>query len=161
MKTYRAGVSTSIFNLLVKGDIFLLNASLAMEILNFIYLCNNHLLLKHFQGFLKWSSSFSSLLLTIISNDSKLAMDPQNMQVSREAKSVMNLWNVQFWDTNSMVYGTRRINAPFTRAPQQSLSSAESTQFLVLIPIYLRSILIWSSHLRLGLSKALSCSRTC
>ena len=35
------------------------------------------------------------------------------------------------------------------------MSLAESTQFLVSIPIYLRSILILSSHLRLGLPKGL------
>ena len=52
-------------------------------------------------------------------------------------------------------YGTRRFNAVFTRAFQLSISCAESTQFLVLIPIFLRSILKLSSHLRLGLPKCL------
>ena len=37
----------------------------------------------------------------------------------------------------------------------QGLFWAESTQFLVLMPTYLRSILILSSHLRLGLPKGL------
>ena len=54
-----------------------------------------------------------------------------------------------------MAYGTRRFYAAFTRTLQQSLSWAESTQFLVLIPIYLKPTLILSSHLRLGLSKGL------
>ena len=35
------------------------------------------------------------------------------------------------------------------------MSQAESTQFLVFMPIYLMSILILSSHLRLGLPKCL------
>ena len=52
-----------------------------------------------------------------------------------------------------MTYGIQRFNAAFTRAPQQSLSWVESTQFLVLIHIPLRSILILSSHLHLGLLK--------
>jgi hypothetical protein len=54
-----------------------------------------------------------------------------------------------------MAYGTRRFNAAFTRALQESLSLAESTQFLVLIPISLRFIPILSFHLRLGLPKYL------
>ena len=37
--------------------------------------------------------------------------------------------------TDSIAYGTRRFNAEFTRALQYPLSWAESTQFLVLIPI--------------------------
>ena len=57
--------------------------------------------------------------------------------------------------TNSMIYGTLRINSVFTRALQLPLSCAESTQFLVLIPISLRSIPILSSHLRLRLPKGL------
>ena len=52
-----------------------------------------------------------------------------------------------------MAYGTRRFNATFTRTFQQFLSRAESTQFLVMIPISLRSLLILSSHLRLCLPK--------
>ena len=36
-----------------------------------------------------------------------------------------------------------------------ALSRAEPTQFLVLIPIYLSSILMLSSHLRLGLLKGM------
>ena len=58
-----------------------------------------------------------------------------------------------------MAYGNRRFNAAFTRTlqqPQQPLSWAESTQFLVLIPISLRYILIMSSHLSLDLPKGLS-----
>ena len=54
-------------------------------------------------------------------------------------------------NSNSMVYGTRSFNAAFTWALQQSLSWAESTQFLVLIPNSLRFILILSSYLRPGL----------
>ena len=44
-----------------------------------------------------------------------------------------------------------RIHKGFSIIPILSLI----TQFLVLIPIYLRSILILSSHLRLGLPKVL------
>ena len=47
------------------------------------------------------------------------------------------------------------LNAAFTRALQSYLSWAESVQVLVLIPVSLRSILILSSHLRLGLPKDL------
>ena len=61
---------------------------------------------------------------------------------------------VEFF-SNSMTYGTRRYNTAFTMAFQKSLSQAESTQFLVLIHIYLRSILILLSHLRLGIPKYL------
>ena len=57
--------------------------------------------------------------------------------------------------TNSMAYRTRRFNAAFTRALQQFLSWAQSTLFPALIPISSRSILILSSHLRLGLSKCI------
>ena len=57
--------------------------------------------------------------------------------------------------TISMVYGTRRFNTAFTRALQSYPSLAESTQFLVLITISLRSIIIMSSHLRLGFSEDL------
>jgi hypothetical protein len=53
-----------------------------------------------------------------------------------------------------MVYGTRRFNAAFTRA-LQSVSEAETTHFLVLTPISLRSILILSTPLRPGLPKVL------
>ena len=53
-----------------------------------------------------------------------------------------------------MAYGTWRFYSAFTRALQY-LSWAESTQFLILIPISLRSILIFSSHLCLGLPKGL------
>ena len=55
-----------------------------------------------------------------------------------------------FWRTDSMTYETRRFNAAFKR----TLPWTESTQFLVLIPIYLRSILILPSH-RLGLPKGI------
>ena len=64
------------------------------------------------------------------------------------------------WNTNSMAYGTRSFNATFTRALQYSLSSAESTQFLVLIPIYLRFILILSSHLRSLSYRCTTCSNS-
>ena len=57
--------------------------------------------------------------------------------------------------TNSMVYGTRRFNVAFTTALQQSLSWVESTKFPVLTPVSLRSILILSSHRRLGFPKGL------
>ena len=57
--------------------------------------------------------------------------------------------------TNSMAYGTQRFNAAFTRALEYSLSWAESTQLPALIPISWRSILIISSHLRLGLPKGI------
>ena len=52
-----------------------------------------------------------------------------------------------------MAYGTRSFNAAFTRALQLSLSWAKLTQFLVLIPISLRSISILSFQLRKGLHK--------
>ena len=54
-----------------------------------------------------------------------------------------------------MTYGIRRFNTAFTKVRQWSLSWAETTQLLALIPISLRSILILSSHLRLGLPKGL------
>ena len=54
-----------------------------------------------------------------------------------------------------MAYETRGFNATFKNALQESLPRAESTQFLILIPISLRSILILSAHLRLGLPKGL------
>ena len=57
--------------------------------------------------------------------------------------------------SNSLTYETRRSNAASTRALQLSLSWAESAQFLVLISISLRSILIMSSNVRLGLQKGL------
>ena len=44
-----------------------------------------------------------------------------------------------------MAYGTRRFNSAFTRALHSPI-----TQFLLLISISLRSILILSSHLHLG-----------
>ena len=60
-----------------------------------------------------------------------------------------------FTVTNSMAYGIWRFNAAITRALQQSLSWADSTQFLVLIQVSLKSILILSSHIRLGGPKGL------
>ena len=54
-----------------------------------------------------------------------------------------------------MAYGIWKFDVAFTRTLQKFLSCVESTQFLVLIPIYLRSILILSSHLRLGLPRGL------
>ena len=53
--------------------------------------------------------------------------------------------------TNSMAYKSRRFNSAFTRALQQFLSWAEWTQIPEFIPISLRSILILSSHLNIGL----------
>ena len=47
-------------------------------------------------------------------------------------------------------YGTRRFITAFTRARHLSLSWARSTQSMPPIPLILRSILIVSSHLRLG-----------
>ena len=58
-------------------------------------------------------------------------------------------------NSNFISYITGRFNAEFTRTLQKSLSWAKSTQFLVLIVIYLRSIIILSSHERLGLPKDL------
>ena len=58
----------------------------------------------------------------------------------------MSLWFI-VTITNFIAYGTQRFNAAFPSALQQS----RSTQFLVLIPISLRSILIMSSNLCLGL----------
>ena len=54
-----------------------------------------------------------------------------------------------------MAYGIRRFGAAFTATFQQSLSYSESTQFLLLIPISLRSILILYSHLPLGLPRGI------
>jgi hypothetical protein len=52
-----------------------------------------------------------------------------------------------------MAYGARRFNVAFTRALQKSLFCAESTQFLLLIPISLISMLLLLSRLPLGLPK--------
>jgi hypothetical protein len=63
-------------------------------------------------------------------------------------------WNYNYkLITNSVAYNTRMFTAAFSRALQQSLPCTKLTQFLVLIPICLRSILIWSSHLHLDLPK--------
>ena len=67
----------------------------------------------------------------------------------------MSSWKPRGIIINSMGYGTRRINAAFRRAFQLSIPWAEEIQFLVLILIYLRSILILYSRLCLGLSKGL------
>jgi hypothetical protein len=48
-------------------------------------------------------------------------------------------------------YGTRRLITVFTRALHRSLSWARSIQSMPYNPISLRSILILSTHLRLGL----------
>jgi hypothetical protein len=48
-------------------------------------------------------------------------------------------------------YGTRRFITAFTRARHLSLSWASSIQFMPIHPTSWRSILILSSHLRLGL----------
>jgi hypothetical protein len=53
-------------------------------------------------------------------------------------------------------YGTRRFIAVFTRALHWSLYWARSIQSIPSQPIYLRSILILSTHLRLGLPNGLS-----
>jgi hypothetical protein len=52
-------------------------------------------------------------------------------------------------------YGTRRFITVFTRALQWSLSWARSTKSTPSRPISLRSILILSTHLRLGLPSSL------
>jgi hypothetical protein len=52
-------------------------------------------------------------------------------------------------------YGTRRFISVFTRALYWSLSWARSIQSISSHPISLRSILILSTHLRLGLSSGL------
>ena len=53
------------------------------------------------------------------------------------------------------IYGTRRFINTFTTASQLSLSSARSIQSIPPHPTSWRSILILSSHLRLGLSSGL------
>jgi len=53
-------------------------------------------------------------------------------------------------------YGTRRFITAFTSARHLSLSWARSIQSIPPLPIYWRSILILSSHLRLGLQNGLS-----
>jgi hypothetical protein len=55
----------------------------------------------------------------------------------------------------SAFYGTRRFITVFTRALHWSLSWARSIQFTPSHYIYLRSILILSTHLRLGLPSGL------
>ena len=55
--------------------------------------------------------------------------------------------------TNPMGYGTWRFDATFSRSLHLYLSWAESTQFFELTPIYLRSILILSSHLCVDLPR--------
>jgi hypothetical protein len=52
-------------------------------------------------------------------------------------------------------YGTRRFITVFTRALHWSLSCARSIQYIPSHPISLRSILILSTHLRLGLQSCL------
>ena len=93
----------------------------------------------------------------------KPARTPRNNWIKQLRNELINdyIWSLNkgtthiYTLTNSIDYGTWRLNAAFTRDLQQPLSWAESTQFLVLIPIYLRYILILSSHLRLGLPKCL------
>jgi hypothetical protein len=52
-------------------------------------------------------------------------------------------------------YGNRRLTTVFTRAIHWSLSWARSPQSIPPHPIFLRSILILSTHLRLGLPSGL------
>jgi len=59
---------SSMFSLLVKSDIFLLNASLVMAILILISLVQS--LVNRLPRCLKRSTSFSSLLFTLICNES-------------------------------------------------------------------------------------------
>jgi hypothetical protein len=54
-------------------------------------------------------------------------------------------------DSFPVFYGTRRFNTEFTRAPHLFLSWARPVQFTSPHPISPRSILILSTHLRLGL----------
>ena len=56
---------------------------------------------------------------------------------------------------NSMPLGIQRFNATFTRALQKSLFWVEPAHFVVLTPISLRSSLLLSSYVRLGLPKSL------
>ena len=63
--------------------------------------------------------------------------------------------NYKIMDSNSIAFGIRRLNAAFTGDFQQSLSGAETIQFLILALIYLRYFPILSFHLRFGLPKGL------
>jgi hypothetical protein len=53
------------------------------------------------------------------------------------------------------IYGTRRFITMFTKARHWTLSWASRIQFAPSIPLSLRSILMLSSHLRLGLLSGL------
>ena len=65
---------------------------------------------------------------------------------------VISMWNLCL---RRPIYGTRRFNAAITSALPKSLTWAESTHFLLLVPIYLRFILILPSHLLLCLLNGL------
>jgi hypothetical protein len=56
---------------------------------------------------------------------------------------------------NILSYGTRRIITVFTKAHHRTLSRASRIQFAQSIPSSLRSILMLSSHVRLGLASGL------
>ena len=64
------------------------------------------------------------------------------------------LMNSQLFKKFPIFYGTRRFITAFTSARHLSISSAISIQTMP-HPTSLRSILIWSSHLRLGLKSGL------
>jgi hypothetical protein len=59
------------------------------------------------------------------------------------------------WQKNILTYGTIRFIVVFTQARHWTLSWASWIQFAPSIPISLRSILMLSSHLRLGLPSGL------
>jgi hypothetical protein len=65
---------------------------------------------------------------------------------------------VQLLNKFPAFYGTQRFITVFTRALQWSLSWARSIQCIPSHPISLRSVLILSTHLRLGLSSGLFAS---
>ena len=64
---------------------------------------------------------------------------------SRTGQPTLVRRNDDWGVTNSIANGTQKFNATFTGLPNNPC--LESTQFLVLIPISLTSILIYSTHL--------------
>ena len=72
------------------------------------------------------------------------------------AGKTMNLnLRLYYLRTTYKAYVTLRFNASITISIQKTLSWAESIQLLVLIPISLIFILMFSSNLRLGIPKGL------
>jgi hypothetical protein len=63
--------------------------------------------------------------------------------------------SLSLWKNILISYGTRRFIAVFTQARQWTLSWASWIQFAPSIPLSLRSILMLSSHPRLGLPSGL------